>query len=168
MKKLKVILAFLLVLSCLSMFACENSTQLRTATISEITSVGSDNYGVRITFLNDKRLEDKSVDVQVKFNKTGKITFWEENQDKLTFNIEEIDEWYSLTSLIANAKNEPNTESFDEHNKAFTKTYLWNFDGRININIRAVAGQKEENSEQTGYILVGSEPISDQFTLKIQ
>ena len=53
-------------------------------------------------------------------------------------------------------------------NEAMTRTYLFNYDGNIEINIRAVAGQKTANEEETGYILVGSEPISQQFTLKIR
>lgn len=168
MKKFKVIFALMLVLSCFTMFACEDATQIKTATITEMTAAGSKNYCVHIAFFNDNRLKDKNVDVQVKFNKTGKVTFWEENEDKLTFDIQEVDEWYSLTTLIADAQNKSGSEEFENHNKATARTYLWNYNGRMQINIRVVAGTQEENSEGKGYILVGSEPISDQFTLKIQ
>lgn len=168
MKKSSFLALFLLILTPIFLFACENATMIRTAVISEITAVGSKNYGVRISFANDSRLEEKSVDVQVKFNKTGEILFWEENNEKLTFVIDEVDEWYSLTNLIAKANDREGSEDFEKHNEARTRTYLFNFEGRININIRVVAGEKEENSSQTGYILVGSEPISDQFTLKLQ
>ena len=113
-------------------------------------------------------MEEKSVDVQVKFNKTGEITFWEENSTRMTYVIDEVDEWYSLTNLIAKSNNEEGSEDFEKHNQARMRTYLFNYDGRININIRVVAGEKELNSSETGYILVGSEPISDQFTLKLQ
>ena len=168
MKKSIIFIVFLLLFTSISLVACENATQIKTATITEITSAGSKNYGVRITFANDSRLEGKNVDVQVKFNKTGNITFWEEHSEKLQFQIDEIDEWYSLTGLIAGANGEENTEDFEKHNEALTRTYLWNFDGTIQINIRVVAGEKEANSSETGYILVGSEPISDTFTLKIK
>ena len=168
MKKNQIFALFLLILSPLLLYACENATLIRTATITEITAVGSKNYGVRVTFANDKRLDEKSVDIQVKFNKIGEINFWEENGEKVNLKIDEIDEWYSLTTLVSKAKNQDGQEDFEKHNEARTRTYLFNFDGRININIRAVAGDKEQNSAETGYVLVGSEPISDQFTLKLQ
>ena len=168
MIKIRFLALFLLILAPVFLFACENATMIRTAAITEITAVGSKNYGVRISFANDRRLEEKSVDVQVKFNKTGEIIFWEENNEKLTFEISEVDEWYSLTNLIAIATDGEGGEDFERHNEARTRTYLFNYDGRININLRVVAGQKELNSDETGYILVGSEPISDQFTLKLQ
>ena len=168
MKKYRVFALFLLILMSLFIVACENATFVKTATITEITSVGSKNYGVKIAFANDKRFDEKCVDVQVKFNKIGNITFWEENQNKLVFEIDEIDEWYSLTNLIVKAKELEGTEDFEKHNEAKTRTYLFNYDGRLNINIRVVAGDKERNSDETGYVLIGSEPISDQFTLKLQ
>ena len=167
-KKLKILTIFFVIFSCFCIVGCEDATKLNTATISEITSAGSKNYGVRISFFNDSRMEEKYVDVQLKFNKTGEITFWKENNDKLTFVIEEEDEWYSVETLVAKAKDEGGTEDFEKHNEAMTRTYLFNYDGNIEINIRAVAGQKTANEEETGYILVGSEPISQQFTLKIR
>ena len=168
MKKNRYFALFLLILLPIFVFGCENATFVRTAVITEITAVGSKNYGVRISFARDSRMEEKEVDVQVKFNKTGELTFWEENGERLNFVIEEVDEWYSLANLIAVAKNREGFEDFEKHNEARTRTYLFNFDGRININMRVVAGEKELNSAETGYVLVESEPISDQFTLKIQ
>lgn len=82
MKKCKILLCCLLSVLCLTLFACENATALRVASISEITSAGSKNYGVRITYQQDKRVEEKATDVQIKFNKLGKVVFWEENQEK--------------------------------------------------------------------------------------
>ena len=166
--KRKILTTFLFVLVSFFAISCESATALRTATISEITAAGSKNYGVRISFFNDSRLEDKNVDVQVKFNKLGEVTFWQEHNDKLVFEIDEVDEWYSLTSLIVKAKGQSGTENFENHNEALTRTYMFNYDGQLNINIRVVAGEKQKNGDENGYILVGSEPISDQYTLKIQ
>ena len=168
MKKYKFFIIFIAIFAFLALSACESATTLKTASISEITAAGSKNYGVKISFANDSRLEGKWVDVQVKFNKLGTLTLWEEHNEKLQFEIDEVDEWYSLTSIFVNAKGSPNTEDFEKHNQALTRTYLFNYDGKININFRVVAGEKEENSDGSGYILVGSEPISDQFVLKIQ
>ena len=154
------------------MTGCEQSTKLRTASISEITTAGSDNYGVRVTFASDKRLDGKGVDVQVKFNKVGTITMWQENQDKFDYEIVEKDEWYSMTTIFAVKNNPENTnkESFVTHDKAIAKTYLFSYagDGTIEVTLRVVAGDKQENAYKTGEILVDSEPISEQFTLKIK
>lgn len=167
-KTRNIFLIVLLLMVSLTVFACEDSTQLRCATITEITAAGSENYGVRISFLQDKRLQDKYVDVQVKFNKTGEITFWEENQEKMEFIIEDFDEWYSIEYLKAKATSTEGSEKFEKFEKALARTYLFNYDGKIEFTFRVVAGDIEDNSTETGEILVGSEPISKQFTLKIK
>ena len=170
MKKIFKISLFVALASILS--GCEQSTLLRTATISEITASGSDNYGVRVSFASDSRLDEKGVDVQVKFDKTGSITMWQENQEKFIYEIKENDEWYSMTSIFTVKNNDENlnTEKFVTHDKALTKTYLFNYqgDGKIEVTLRVVAGDIHENAYKTGEILVDSTPISDQFTLKIK
>ncbi len=162
------LIVFLLSFSAIFLLSCENSTQLQCATISEITSAGSENYAVRINFLNDSRVEEKYVDVQIKCDKTCQLIFWEENQDKITLNIDDYDEWFSLTSLICEAKGQTGQESFEKFKDATGKTYLFNYDGNLEITLRVVVGDVEDNSAGTGQILVGSEPISDQKTLKIK
>ena len=168
MAKRRSLLIIFILLAMIFMTACENLTQLRCATISEITSAGSDNYAVRITPLNDTRIKDKYVDVQIKFDKASEVVFWEENQDRLTLKIDDYDEWYSLTSLIATAEDRQGYEEFEKFSQSSAKTYLFNYDGNLEITFRVVVGDVEENSAGTGQILVGSEPISDQFTLKIK
>lgn len=164
----KVVACFALICFALCLVGCEDATKIRCASISEITSAGSKNYGVRISYQDDKRLESKATDVQIKFSKIGTYTFWEENDTKLQFVITEMDEWYSMTNLICKAKGKEGEEKFEELKNAKTKFYLFNFDGESEITIRVVAGQKEDNLNRTGEILVGSEPISSQFTLKIK
>ncbi len=168
MKKFNIIFTFILLLCSLTMVACENATMVKSATINEITSSGSKNYGVRVSFQKDSRLDGKGVDVQIKFSKLGEIVIWKENQDKITFEIEEIDEWYSLTNIFAMANGNADKEKFTKYEDALTQTYLFNYDGNNEITLRAVVGTIEENHEKTGEILVGSEPISDQFVLKIK
>lgn len=151
---------------------CEQSTELRTASISEITAAGSENYGVRVSFADDSRLDGKGVDVQIKFNKTGTITIWEENDQKFEYEILESDEWFSMERIVTMKGDEEkaNTETFETHDKATTRTYLFNYtgEGGMEITFRAVAGDKHENAYKTGEILVDSAPISSQFTLKIK
>jgi len=151
---------------------CEQSTQLRTASFNEITSAGSEDYGIRVSFASDDRLEGKGVDVQVKFNKTGTITMWQENEEKFEYEILESDEWYSMETIftIKDKKENVNTEKFETHDKVTTKTYLFNYNGEggIELTFRAVAGDIQENGYKTGQILLDSTPISNQFTLKIK
>lgn len=150
------------------MMGCENSTNLRCATIREITSAGSENYGVSVSFMEDERVKEKFVDVQVKANEECQLVFWEENGEKMTLNLYKKDDWYSLTSLIAIAQDKPNTEKFMPFKDAVTKTYIFNSEKPVELTLRVVAGDVEENSQKTGDVLVGSEDISDEFKLKIQ
>lgn len=169
MKTLKrAIIGLFMIISLVCLTACEDATQIKCASISEITTAGSKNFGVRINYQEDKRLEGKSTDVQIKFSRIGEYTFWEENSDKLTFTITQMDEWYSITNLIYKAKGKEGEEKFEDLKDVKTKYYLINFNGKSEVTFRVVAGQKEKNINETGEILVGSEPISTQFVLKIK
>ena len=162
------IFAFILIIPIIFMFACENATRLECASFSEITSAGSENYAVRVNFASDSRIKEKYLDIQIKTDKICQLTFWEENDEKLTLNFPDFDEWYSLTTLIAEAKGLQGEEEFEKYSEATGKTYLFNYDGELKITMRAVVGDIEDNSSGTGKILVGSEPISSQFNLKIK
>ncbi len=167
MKKIS-LFSFILVF-CLFLVGCENSTMLRTAYITEITSAGSKNYGVRINYAEDSRLEGKGTDVQVKFEKRGKVNIWKDGDDKIEYYVEESDEWYSLTHIFAEEKEGVKSkEKFEKYEEVIGKTYLFNYDGKMVITIRVVVGDVEDNGDKTGEILVGSEPISEQFKLKIK
>ncbi len=169
MKKGLLILMMVMLVSCGVMFGCEKSTQIRCASISEITAAGSKNYGVRVSYSDDKRLKGKGTDVQIKFSKVGTIKIWKENQEKFDYIIEDYDEWYSMTHIFNEAdESTVNGDKFEKIEDALTKTYLFNFDGSIKVTFRVVVGDIEENSEGNGEILVGSQPVSNNFTLKIK
>lgn len=169
MKKFsKVFITFLLLVTSVFMFACENSTILKCASISEITSAGSSNYAIKVNFYKDSRLEGKSVDIQVKSNKIAEVICWQENSEKLTLNFTDYDEWFSLTSLICDAQSKIGQEQFELFEDAASKTYIFNSEEELTLTFRVVAGQSEDNSSSTGQIIVGSETISSQFNLKIK
>ncbi len=151
------------------MIGCEKSTQIRAASISEITAAGSKNYGVKVSYLEDKRLKGKGTDVQIKFDKIGTIKIGKEGQEKFDYIIEDYDEWYSLTHIF-NESNETNIngDKFEKFEDAVSKTYLFGFDGDIKITFRVVVGEIEDNNEGNGQILVASQAISNNFTLKIK
>jgi len=150
------------------LYACEKSTQLRTAYINEITAPGSKNYGVRVTYSEDKRLEGKGTDVQIKFNNIGTVKMGKEGEEKFEYKIKDYDEWYSITSIYSQQEKQEGQEKFEKYEDALTKTYLFEYEGEIKITLRVVAGDIEANSDGAGEILAGSEPVSDNFTLNIK
>lgn len=168
MKKKIYAIALLIFAISLFLYGCEKSTQLTTAHIREITMAGSENYGVRVTYAEDKRLNGKGTDVQIKFDNIGTIKIGKEGEEKFEYRIKDYDEWYSMTAIFAQQEGKVGQEKFEKYEDALTKTYLIEYAGSIKITFRVVAGDIEENSEGSGEILAGSEPVSDQFTLKIK
>ena len=166
-KKIFALILFVLALS-IPLYACEQSTKLRTATIKESTMSGSENYVVNIAYAEDKRLDGKGTDVQIKFNNIGTIKIGKENEEKFDYEIKDYDEWYSMTAIFAEQAGKSGQEKFEKYEDAIAKTYIFNYDGDMKITLRVVAGDIEENSQGTGEILAGSEPISDNFTLNIK
>ena len=135
----------------------------------------ADVWKARIDELKEKRkliLEAGGSERIYKQHKKGKLLARERLEtlfdDGIFFEIDDYDEWYSLTNLIAISKNKEGKETFEKFSEATGRTYLFNYDGEIEITFRVVVGDIEENSQGSGQILVGSEPISKQFTLKIK
>ena len=165
---MKKVCSFFVLLLCFLMVGCEDSLKIRGASISEITAVGSSNAGVAVSYAQDSRLKNLGVDTQLRFSESGEIIFWEENQEKLTFTIEKADVWYSLTNLIAIAKDKEGQENYVLHSEAVGHNYLFSSSKDNTVSIRVVAGEIVENSTKTGYILTESSPISDIYSLKIK
>lgn len=162
-------LCYFFILSlCFLLAGCEDSLKVRGANINEITSSGNSNYGVCISFNQDSRLENLGVDVQLRFEKSGEINFWEDNQEKHLFTINESDVWYSLTNLIAISEGNEGKEKFVLHKDVVSHNYLFSSEKYNSISIRVVAGNVVKNSQDTGYILTEAMPISDIFKLNIK
>lgn len=167
MKKIILIcLSFLIISSSLCLLACEGATFLECASISEVTMAGSKDYTIKINFYQDERIEDKYIDIQVKSNKIADLVMWEDNGEKTNISFDDYDEWRSLSTLLAASKGEE--VIFDKFKNIAAKTYVFNSDEKLNLTFRVVAGEVEENGSGNGQILVGSEVISRQFTLKIK
>ena len=160
--------SFMCVSCGLAFSSCENATEINAANITEITAAASDNYGIRVSFLDDKRIEDKGVDIYVKCDKKiDNVIVWEEGQEKQSIVFAEKDKWYSMTFLLAMAANKPNTEQFDKFGEALTQTYIFNSTERIKLTFRVVVGDVEPNVQGTGEVLTGSMNISKEFVLKV-
>jgi len=162
------------VLACCLLFSiifigCENTTNIRAASFSDISVSGADSYGVSIKFQSDKRLEGKYVDVQVKADKViDNITIWLDGGTKYTFNFEEKDSWQSITSILVNGQEKPNTEEFEKFEEATGRRYLFSAKEKVTLTFRVMAGDTQDNSQGTGKVLVSSEPISNEFKLKVE
>lgn len=163
MRKFFVVIGVLLMSVCL--FGCENATEIEAGYISAISSPSSETQAVKITFSQDSRLEGKAVDCQLRFDKVGTVKLWLDGGEKCDYVVEKYDYWYSLTEILTEAQGEKLVfEKFDE---ALAKTILFQSEKQQEVAIRVVVGQTERNFENDGEILVGSEPISKQFRLKI-
>ena len=168
MKKFLYVLVGIMLAFSGVLLGCESSTQIECAYINEITVAGSDNYGVRITHADDSRLEGKGVDIQVRFSRKGEITLWQEGGTKYFYQVPDYDEWYSMTVIFAEFEGRQDKEEFELKEDATNKTYIFSSEHPVEITFRVVAGDIEQNSQGTGQILVGSESISKQYTLKIK
>lgn len=163
-----VTLALMILICGVSFIACENATEIRAVSINEITAAGSDNYGIRISYQDDKRIEKKGTDIQVKCDKKiDNVIIWHEGQEKKSIAFGEADRWYSLTTLLVNADNKFNTEEFEEFGEALTKTLLFNSQEKIKLTFRVVVGDIEPNIHGSGEVLTGSTVVSNEFVLKI-
>lgn len=163
------IVAIFVCLGCaMTLSSCENATEIQAATITEITAAASDNYGIRVAFLDDKRIEEKGVDIYVKCDKKlDNVVVWKEGEEKKSIAFAEKDKWYSMTSLFALTDNKPNTEQYDKFGEALTQTYIFNSTEKIKLTFRVVAGDIEPNAHGTGEVLTGSMNISKEYVLKI-
>ncbi len=151
-----------------TLFGCENSTALRTASFTDISISASKNYGVGVKFSEDKRLQEKYVDVQVKSDKViDKMYIWEDNGEKYSLSFNVKDSWKSITTILVEGEEKAGTEQFEKYSEALSRRYLFSSSTPVNLTFRVVVGDVEDNSKGTGKVFVGSEPISDEFTLKV-
>ena len=93
------------------------------------------------------------------------ITFWKENDSKLSTNITEKDIWLSLTSLKVSSAGLEGQETFGQLKDAVTDIYIFNVSKPCKLIFRVVAGQIAENSDKTGFVILNTAPISDDFVL---
>lgn len=160
MKKVLSICCLLLV--CLFALAgCESGNILQTVSFSNITSAGSEDYTVKVTFMEDKRVDNKYYDIQIKADGQKKIKIGKEFEDKKEVVLTK--EWKSLTSLLL---EEPNTEKFTKGSDAIALVYIFNVEEKTKITLRAVVGGIEDNATKTGQIITSAEACSKEFDLE--
>ncbi len=151
---------------CSIICGCESMAGIKLATFSNITSAGSENYTFRLNFQNDSRYEEKYFDVQIMSDQENiEITYNIEGENKLTSTITEKNVWNSLTSLKSDAMGLLGHEEFDQLKDAVSQIYIFNVSKSCKLTFRVVVGQLAENEQQTGFVLLNTEPVSDDFVL---
>lgn len=147
---------------------CESGTQIRCAHISEITSALSTDYAVRVVLDNDKRMEDKFVDIQIRANKKNQIlTFGEEMEDGFSICLAKKDYWYNLNYLISKANGTSHEAGYKKYEDFGNKVYMFSAQNDVDLTFRVVVGQIKTNQETEEEILVLSEEISDEVVVHV-
>ena len=165
----KFLLVFLCVCFSFLAFGCEIETQLRVATISNMTSKLSTHYSIRVNLEKDDRVAERYVDLQIKSSKENQtLRFGEENADAYTITLEDKDYWYNLTYLISKTNGLEVEGEYQKYEDFGSKIFNFSSQNDVEISFRVVAGKEKENSETGEKILVLSEDISDVLTIKVK
>ena len=151
----------LLLIPCFLLTACENGNTLHTVSFSEITNAGSENYAFRVDFAEDKRVDNKYYDLQIKADGNKKIKIGKEFEEKKEIFLTK--DWQSLTTLMLET---PDTETFTMGQDAVTIIYIFLAEEKIEITLRAVVGGIENNAKGTGKIITSPESCSEEFKIK--
>lgn len=167
MKK-KIISVFILMITFLSFCSCERTPN--TVSFVNNSMKNTDRYIFTSKFDKESLYNNKYYDIQVLCDKNDVefIIYEELSNDKFTIKIANRNEWYSLTTLILESQNLSNTETFTKYEEATSKTYIIESSNEFALNVRAVLGDLEKNSEETGFLLTNKLIISDVFKLDIK
>lgn len=167
MKK-RVISIFILLITILSLCGCERTPN--TVSFVNNSMKNTDRYIFTSKFDKESLYNNKYYDIQVLCDKNDVqfIIYEELSNDKFTIKIANRNEWYSLTTLILESQNLSNTETFTKYEEATSKTYIIESSNEFALNVRAVLGDLEKNSEETGFLLTNKLIISDVFKLDIK
>ena len=157
----KILSLILLPFFCLLLTACESGNILRTASFTDITSAGSEDYSFKVTFAEDERVDEKYYDLQIKADGEKKISIGKEFEEKKEVLLS--DNWQSLTTLLL---DEPNTETFIKGKDILTLVYIFNAEEQTKVILRAVVGGTTENASKTGKIITNPEQASSEFVMQ--
>lgn len=162
-------LSILFCFLCILSFGCANETQLRVAHISDNTGALSTDYSIKVVLDTDKRVEERFVDLQIKSSEAEQfLSIGQENAEKVSVFIPKKDYWYNLTYLISQANGLDGENSYQTYDDFGNKVFNFNSKNDVELTFRVVAGKIKENADTGENILVLSEDISDEFSLKVK
>ena len=169
MKKVVMGLCLTLAAFALVMAGCEDENTIRVAAISEVTSAGSKDYGVRIAFQQDRRVEEKSYDVQIMSDSSDvELTIFLEGDKKFSAHIDEKNRWNSLTSMRVTAAGLEGTEKFEKLKDAVDQTYVLSVNKKCKLIFRVVAGEAIDTTSGKGQVLANTENVSNELSIDCQ
>ena len=152
--------------TALMLAGCENYG-LRCVHLSNLTQGLSANYAVKMVLDDDERVNDKSVDVQIKSSIDNLVlNFGEEGEEKTSIVLKNADEWYNLTILLSSANGTSGKESYEKFAVKGNRTYLFEVENEAEVAFRVVVGEAVLNDSKTGYILTSTETISNVLSVK--
>ncbi len=165
----KFLFSVLCVCLCLLAVGCESQTKVKCAHIADITGALSTQYAIKVTLDDDDRVQDKYVGLQLKADKENlQLKFGEELGDDYTLVLKKVDYWYNLTYLISQTNGAGEEAGYLEYPEYGDRVFRFCADENCELTFRMVAGKPKKNQETGEEILVLSEPISDEVTVKMK
>ena len=166
MKIKKVILFVFAGICSFLILGCESTNNIRSAYFSDLSTPGSEKNVIKVVFEKDSRVDEKYVDIQIRSSKTSNVTFYEENKSPVTITFQDT-KWNSLTTLVAIANDQKDTEVFKKYKNMQSITYIFETDESLTLTLRVVVGEAIENATNTGFILSNSKGVSNEFSKKM-
>lgn len=165
----RVIYIFLCLCICFLVVGCENETKIRSAHISDLTGALSTKYSIKVVLDEDKRVQDKYVDLQIKSSQEEQLLkFGEENGDAYTICLPKSEYWYNLTYLISNTNGASVEGGYQKYEDFGNKVYNFSSNNDVDLTFRVVVGQSKKNEETQEEILVLSEDVSDEVVINVK
>ena len=162
-------LIFLCVCVCFLVVGCESETKVSTAHISDITGAMSTNYAIKVVLDDDDRVNDKYVGLQLRSSEEGQyLKFGEELGDTYTLFLPKKDYWYNLTYLISRTNGVGTEAGYLDYEAYGDRVFRFSSPNDVEITFRMMAGEQKKNEATGEEILVLSEPISDEVTVKVR
>lgn len=164
----KIFLSVLCVLFCFCC-GCETQTTLLVAHISDCTLGNSTSYSVKVELDDDDRMEEKYVDVQIMSSEgEASVSIGEHGKEKISVYFDKKDYWYNLTYLIDKANGVTTEGGYQKYQQFGSKIYNLTSKVDLKLTFRVVVGNLKKNSQTNEEILVLSEPVSNEFMLKMK
>ena len=148
---------------CIAVAGCESENMLRTVSFTNVTGAGSDKHTVKVVFAQDKRVDEKYYDLQIKASGDLTISIGREMEERRVISLNK--EWQSLTTLLVSEKD---SETFVKGKDAVTLTYIFTSKQVGSVVFRAVVGGVEKNASGKGQIITSPEVCSNEFVVDIR
>ena len=146
------------------LLGCGSETPIN-VTFKDGTQTGSENYVITAVYLEDKGIRDKFTDILVKSDTENlEFTLTKELGDVYKINIENANEWYSVTELVS----QDQTKNFAKFSQAEATTYIINSEKEANLQFKAVGGDYVYNRKISAGELANTFDVSKVFDLKIE